>query len=245
MRDILFKRISIAWLLLLILVLGAGAIVWKLAVLDGPPRNAVLITLDATSTPGPVASLGATPDPPITPVAATMPGMEPTAASTAAALTVYVSGKVAAPGVYTLPVGSRINDAIVAAGGMTPDANKDAINLAERVSDGEQITVPAAGEAPIPVSGGFQTTPTRAASSTASRAKTPTAQLPPAGKVNINTATAEELDALPGIGPVLAQRIIAYREANGPFKSVADIVNVPGIGSALLAKLKDLITVGP
>jgi competence protein ComEA len=157
-----------------------------------------------------------------------------------APLVVHVNGAVAQPGVYTLPVGSRVQDAIDAAGGFALEADEQSLNLAAALEDGSQITVlrqlPAA-EPPIPE----PTVITRgqgAPLATPARSPTPKSQ-----KININTATQEELESLPMIGPVLAQQIIDYRTANGPFKKIEDIVDVPGIGAKTFEAIRDLITV--
>jgi competence protein ComEA len=137
--------------------------------------------------------------------------------STPGLLTVYVSGAVATPGVYTLPDGSRVDAAIKAAGGLTSAADLTSINQAALLVDGEQINV---------------------------LGNVDTSQIF-VGRVNINTATAMELDGLPGIGPTTAQAIIDYRLQHGPFQFIQDIQNVPGIGPATYDKIKDYITVGP
>ena len=147
----------------------------------------------------------------------------PTAPTT---ILVYVSGAVKKPDVYTLAVGSIVKDAMNAAGGPADDADLDRINLAAPLSDGMQVHCPRKGET--------VSTPPSGSNSTAA-----------AGPININTATLEQLEALPGIGPAIAQRIIDYRAANGPFKSIEDIKQVKGIGDALFEKIKDSITVGP
>ena len=130
-------------------------------------------------------------------------------------LTVYVSGAVAIPGVYTLPDGSRVDAAVQAAGGFVPGAEPERINLAAFLEDGQQIDVP----------GIISTNHVNA------------------GRVNINTATVSELDALPGIGPTTAQTIVDYRLQHGPFQIIQDIQNVPGIGPATYDRIKDYITV--
>lgn len=145
-------------------------------------------------------------------------------------LRVYVSGAVMRPDVYELPYDSIVRDAIDAAGGPTGEADLNRINLARRVHDEEQIYVPHKGEESPPVS------PPSGPSSLS-----PSSQR--GGKVNINTATAEELDTLPGVGPAIAQRIIDYRTVHGPFQSIEDIKNVRGIGDATFEELKDKITV--
>jgi competence protein ComEA len=145
-------------------------------------------------------------------------------------LCVYVSGAVAQPDVYELPYDSIVKDAIEAAGGPTGEADLDRINLARRVYDEEQIYVPQKGEESPPVS-------------PPSGPSVPSSSSQGGDKVNINTATAEELDTLPGIGPSLAQRIIDYRTANGPFQSIEDIKNVRGIGDVTFEEMKDKIMV--
>lgn len=145
-------------------------------------------------------------------------------------LRVYISGAVTHPDVYELPHDSIVKDAIEAAGGPTGEADLNRINLARRVHDEEQIYVPQKGEESLPVS-------------PLSDPSLSSPSGPGGGKVNINVATAEELDTLPGVGPSIAQRIIDYRVANGPFQSIEDIKNVKGIGDATFDKLKDKITV--
>ncbi len=137
--------------------------------------------------------------------------------STPGVLSVYVSGAVATPGVYSLPEGSRVDAAIRAAGGLIPGAEPERINLAALLEDGEQIDVP----------GIVSTNHVNA------------------GRVNINTATASELDALPGIGPTTAQMIVDYRLQHGPFQFIQDIQNVPGVGPSTYDGIKDYITVEP
>jgi competence protein ComEA len=144
------------------------------------------------------------------------------ATSTPCSLRVYVSGAVHQPDVYTLPPDSIVKDALVAAGGATDDADLDRINLAQSVADGQHVYVPRVGEEDLPV-------------------EPPSSQADP-GKVNINTADSRTLESLPGVGPVLAQRIVDYREAHGPFASIEEIMEVSGIGSATFEQMRDLIT---
>ncbi|MGC9171508.1 helix-hairpin-helix domain-containing protein [Caldisericum sp.] len=136
---------------------------------------------------------------------------------------VYVTGEVKHPDVYELEENSIIKDAITLAGGVTENADLIAINLAKKLTDGEEVIVPAKENS------------TSNSTVSASNAKT--------GKININSATKEELMTLPGIGEVKANAIIDYRTKNGPFKSIHDIVNVSGIGEKTFEKIKDLITV--
>jgi competence protein ComEA len=161
------------------------------------------------------------------------PSVAPTGAAAAASppttdLVVYVCGAVKVPGVVHVSAGARVGDALRLAGGPVARADLAAVNLAAKVSDGQQIVVPARGQA------GARGVATAAGSSGATATVAP---------VNINTATADELDALDGVGPSTAKKIIDYRTANGPFKTIDDIKNVPGIGDAKFAAMKTSITV--
>jgi len=141
---------------------------------------------------------------------------------------VYITGAVPRAGVYALPQGARVQDAISAAGGFLAEAEKSQINLAALLEDGEKLDIPyVEGASPVLATPG----PTIVAVTTE--------------LININTASSTELEALPGIGPTTAQKIIAYREQNGPFINTEDIINVSGIGPGTYERIKDLITVGP
>lgn len=153
---------------------------------------------------------------------------------------VHVVGQVAQPGVLTLPVGSRVADAVAAAGGALPGSDLSGLNLARRVNDGEQIVV---GTAPLPIAPGQP-----GQSSSAELLPAGQAAGSPAGNayphlVNLNRASSDDLEQLPRIGPVTADKIIAHREQNGPFTSVDQLLEVPGIGEGTLAGLRDLVTV--
>lgn len=147
-----------------------------------------------------------------------------------APIMVYVDGAVQHPGVYALPQDSRALDAIQAAGGFSQKANQGAINLAARLKDGDRLTIPETGTPAAPTSSGVPGS---------SRSK----DISPGSVVNINTATLEELQTLPGIGSTRAQDIIDYRQAHGDFKTIEDLMNVTGIGEATFERLKDLVTV--
>lgn len=136
---------------------------------------------------------------------------------------VYVSGAVLHPDVYTLIPDSIVKDALVAAGGPTEEADLDRINLALPVSDGQHIYVPRLGEESLPV-------------------QPPSRLSEVGGQVNLNTADVAVLETLPGIGPVLAQRIVDYRQEHGTFAQVEDLMNVSGIGQRTFDNLRDLIT---
>jgi competence protein ComEA len=136
---------------------------------------------------------------------------------------VHVAGLVRRPGLVRLPAGSRVLDAIRAAGGAISGADLDAVNLARKLTDGEQVRIPAHGDpAPPPLAGPAATAPS--------------------GPLDLNTATLEQLDTLPGVGEVTAGRIVAYRTAH-PFTTVDELLEVPGIGQRRFDQLKDLVTV--
>lgn len=143
-------------------------------------------------------------------------------------IVVHITGAVPRPGVYAMPEGARVQDAISAAGGFLAEADKTGINLARVLEDGEQLDIPYVEGASIVV-------------------PTPGVEVIDTSNtelININTASQAELETLPGIGPTTAQKIIAYREENGPFINIEDIINVSGIGPGTYERIKDLITVG-
>jgi competence protein ComEA len=137
-------------------------------------------------------------------------------------LVVDVAGDVRRPGLYRLPAGSRVDAAIAAAGGATRKAELDAVNLAAPVADGEQVVVPGRGAG----GGAAVSSPTGSS---------------PSAPLDLNSATLEQLEALPGIGPVTAQKILDYRQQHGAFHSVDELQGVPGIGPSHMAQLKDLV----
>ena len=140
------------------------------------------------------------------------------------ALVVDVAGAVRRPGVYRLARGARVADAVARAGGATHSADTLAVNLAAPLADGEQVLMPSRAGPGSAVAAGAEASVS--------------AHPPP---VDLNTATAEQLDALPGIGPVTAQKIVAYREAHGPFTSLDSLDAIPGIGPARIASLRGLV----
>ncbi|WP_081844525.1 ComEA family DNA-binding protein [Cellulomonas sp. URHE0023] len=195
------------------------ALSWRLV---GVAGAAVLLLAGGVA----LRAASAAPGPPVVlPVPA--PDGTPTATAAATAtgeqtlVVVDVVGAVAAPGVVRLPAGSRVVDAVAAAGGPTPDAQVSTLNMARVLVDGEQIVVPQQGQ--DAVVGGVPAEPSD-------------------DRVDLNTADEAALDALPGIGPVLAQRIVAHRD-DGPYASVDDLGDVSGIGPTLLDRLRDLVRV--
>ncbi|MGC8970622.1 MAG: helix-hairpin-helix domain-containing protein [bacterium] len=142
---------------------------------------------------------------------------------------VHIGGAVKSPGLYYLPANSRVADAIQTAGGPTSDADLDAINLASKVTDSSKILVPSKVRGVNDI--------------VAEKTLQGESSEPSNTKININTASAKELEELPGIGPALANRIVSYRETNGPFKSIEDLKKVSGIGEKRFEAIKDLIVV--
>jgi competence protein ComEA len=189
--------------------LGLGAGVVLVLVLAG-----IAVLVSALSTSGSTATASQPASSPRTVRTAT-----PTRADARTAL-VHVVGQVKNPGLYELAAGSRMVDAIAAAGGLTATADQTSLNLAQVVADGQQIVVAAQGAAPV-------ADPSGAA---------------PGGTVNINSADATALETLDGIGPALAQRILAYRTAHGRFRTVGDLQNVPGIGPKKFAAIKSNVS---
>ena len=199
---------------------------WAIAFFLGAAVTAVGLTMTKRVQPAPIVIVP--PEPTAQP--------EPTA--TSGPMRVYVNGAVAAPAVYELPQGSRVEQAIEAAGGFDAEANTAVVNLAQSLMDGAQIYVPLQEEmaAAPPVVTDSRTTSFNVLDDTAVTEA--------GGLVNINTANSEELDTLPGIGPSTAQKILNYRDENGRFNSIEEIMNVSGIGEAKFNSIKELITVG-
>lgn len=150
---------------------------------------------------------------------------EPT---TLAQIAVDVIGAVQQPGVYYLSASARVDDAVKAAGGFAPDVDRERINLAALIVDGQQIRVPRVGEE----------VPTSVSAASGDSASSPTL-------IDLNTADEKTLDTLSGVGPTIAAAIVEYRTSNGPFKRIEDVQNVSGIGPSLYTKIKDHVMVGP
>ena len=142
----------------------------------------------------------------------------------AARLVVYVVGAVRRPGLYRVPNGSRVADVVARAGGLTPKADPAGVNLAAPVADGQQLVVPA-----------------RLSAAVAAAEGAPVPGSAAAGPVQLSVATVEQLDSLPGIGPVTAEKIVEYRAAHGAFRSVDELDEVPGIGPSRVEQLRGLV----
>jgi competence protein ComEA len=213
-------RTGIGWRAALVVVAGLAMLVGGVVVRSGQASTPVP---ERTASPT-AASIAAVPT---SGVASS--GPSGTASASATAVVVHVVGAVTTPGLVQLPAGSRVADAVSAAGGATTEADLSRVNLARLVTDGEQVVIPRPGEqvAAAPASGGPAGAPSASGGA----------------PVNLNTADAAALDSLPGIGPVLAERIIAFRTDNGPFTSVDDLGEVSGIGERLLDQLRPLVAV--
>lgn len=212
-------RLSGAHVRVVGVVLTAAAVVTVWWVLAGrPSEHAVPVTVETPASASPGPDVSASPG-----AAGEVEGAE------AGPLVVDVAGKVRRPGIVELPPGSRVVDAIEAAGGVRGRPDTTSLNLARKLVDGEQVLVgveaPAVPSAPAP-GGGDGAAPV------------------PGAVIDLNTATIEQLDTLPGVGPVTAQAILSWREEHGSFTSVDDLLDVKGIGEATLAELRDLVSAG-
>lgn len=218
-----------------LLMLGVGWLTFRSTT---APQRVLLKPAPATPLPPSSSAVAATPTP------------------LASRIAVHVAGAVKHPGVYYLPLGARNVDALHAAGGPTSQANTDAVDLAAYAQDGAQLYIPTRAEhptggAPLPsenplgVSGMLkeQGSPSHLQHSSHSRSARGTRKLhsPSEGRINLNTATADELEKVPGIGPALAARILTFREQNGPFHQLEDLLQVSGIGPKKFAKMQPFL----
>lgn len=199
---------------------------------------AVLITVFVVlrDRPAPVVSANL---PPVQMVSSSVPTPE----DASGPVVVSVVGLVHKPGLVTLSTGARIADALTAAGGALDGADLIGLNMARRVSDGEQIVVGIAAPAGQPTTMGSSVSGPAGDATGAAEPAAGGGAVPPTGPVDLNTATVEQLDALPGIGPVTAEAIVAWRDANGRFAGVDQLGDVDGIGPARLEKLRQLVRV--
>jgi competence protein ComEA len=233
MGQILRWRLGLRVAILIgILAVLAGAWFWW-QVSEGMPK---VLPLDAMS-PGSVSAVpdGMTGERSLTePSAGSGPWESGNGNPAAAIVVIHVAGAVVRPGVMQVPSGSRVHEAIAAAGGSTMSADLNRLNLAAVVADGEKVYVPEPGE-PLPAGS------SGASSGTAGIGGAPGQAA--GGKTNLNTAGVQELDALPKVGPVLAQRIVDWRKEHGPFKTVEELDAVDGVGPKMLEALLPLVSV--
>jgi competence protein ComEA len=215
------RQRKIGWIVLGSIVMAVGLLLVARSSLFSPAETP---STERAAQPGadlllaPATSMPASPTP------------LPSASPTPAPVVVYISGAVALPDVYELPPDARVKDVVLAAGGLTAEADSERINLAAHIHDAQHIHVPRRGETLPPDDERVpQGAPTTATSD---------------GLLNINTASVSELAALPGIGDITAQQIIDYRTINGPFTTVDELQNVRGIGPVMLAELRERLRVG-
>ena len=215
-------RVAAAAVTVLVLL---AAVVAGRTLLAAPPMVVPAASGSTGSAEGPAPPSGAGAEP--APAADPVPSPRPEATG-APDVVVHVVGQVVAPGLVHLPAGSRVADAVAAAGGATAEADVSGLNLARVLVDGEQVLVPRPGEAaPVPAA-----------------PAPPDGGTSPAGPLDLNTADLAALDALPGVGPVLAQRILDWRAEHGRFSTVDELAEVSGIGPRVLDGLRDLVRVG-
>lgn len=246
---------AVAAAVLALVVVGLAAVL----LLRGPSPGTVVPARDPaplggvpTGSPAPSGLTAAAEPTASQPVAPGTPGMAPAGggspvdapgaeAGATGQFRVYVVGQVRRPGVVTLPAGARVEDAVQAVGGATVKADLAVMNLARRVVDGERIVVPRPGEKvptadPVP-------DPAAGAGAGATAGAAGSMGAVPGAPVDLNTATVAQLDALPGVGPVIAARIVTWRQENGRFTTVDDLAEVQGIGDATMANLRPLVRV--
>ena len=227
MAAILKKRLFVyAAAGLVVLVVGTIGLVAMREPGTVPTEGMALDISGAQSAPSQASSW---PGDPATPPAGESTSSSVTTPTTTSLIFVQVAGAVARPGVYQVPADSRAFQAVMQAGGFTEEADQDAVPLAARLTDGCRLYVPRRDE----VGAGPVLTGDPGGGAGGSTAT--------AGPVSLNSATAEQLDSLPGIGPALAQQIIAYRETKGPFGSIDQLGDVPGIGPSKLEQLRPLV----
>lgn len=239
--------------LALLVLVGVAGVAAAVRTVQASPGIPVPVRSDAAGTaptPAPSATEAGQVPAPVSgasaaaaPAAGAPPGSLPTGSlPTGSLVVVHVVGAVAAPGLVTMPAGARVGDALAAAGGAGTDADLARVNLARLLVDGEQVVVPRPGEevAAAPAAPAGAAAPaTAGATGAAAGGGGATAT----GPLDLNTATLEQLDALPGIGPVLAQRVLDFRTEHGSFTAVDELREVSGIGEAVMADLAPLVRV--
>jgi competence protein ComEA len=218
----LSRRQIIAYAAVAVVVVAIGVRYVVLPRQAGPPEAQAVVLAPVAASPAMQGAAGGAAEPAGTAVS---PGPD---------LVVYVCGAVRSPGVVRLPAGARVTDALEIAGGPTAKAELAAVNLAAPLTDGQQIVVPEKGAGGAVAAG---------SATAAGLGVTEGGAAAPGALVNINSATLEELDALDGVGPATAQKIVDYRTEHGGFRTIDEIKEVPGIGDAKFAAMKDAITV--
>jgi competence protein ComEA len=226
-----------SWLVAGVGLAAVAAVGWWLLRPGAPPVETTLPTAGAPAATAAdtVAAAGA-------PAAN---GAAASTSTTAPDLVVQAAGAIAEPGVYRLPAGARVDDLVEAAGGLTSEADADRVNLAAPIGDGERVWVPAHGEVEVPAvvagTGGGASSSGGGASPGGGGGGAGATEA--SGPIDLNTATADELDRLPGVGPATATAILAYRDEHGRFGSVEELLEVRGIGDAKLEQLRPLVRV--
>ncbi len=214
---------------------AVGSIAWLTLSASHQPAELTLPRADSSSAVAPNTA-GAPTSPNAGVPGAPNAGVPAVSTTSIVGVVAHVVGAVNEPGVVHLAAGARVTDAVDAAGGFRGDADLERINLASPVTDGERVYVVAVGQAAVPTAvGGTGASP---GATSAGSGATPSI-------IDLNAATAEQLDALPGVGPSTASAIVDYRTKNGPFTRVEDLLDVRGIGDAKLEALRESVTVGP
>lgn len=216
-------RRALAWAAVGLVVLGVAVGAFSVGRAAAVPAAAAvaedIVADDAAGELGETAPVEEAPtDPPAQKEEAAQPAT--------GSVVVYISGAVAQPDTYALPADARVKDVVLAAGGLSADAATDSINLAERIADAQHIHIPRVGDAALVQAQG--------------------AAAPDAGSsglINLNSASPAELEELPRIGAALAERIVEWRGANGPFQSIEDVQKVKGVSASVFDEIKDLISV--
>lgn len=245
-RAAVLTRPFRSWAIVILGIVAAAGAGWWLLRPGAPPIESALPSAqaaDATGSASPASASGSSGAPGGD--GGSAPAAGATTSTTSAPLVVQAAGAVAKPGVYTLDPGARVDDLVGAAGGLTEQADVDRVNLAAPVADGERVWVPSRGETFVPDvvagAGGGAGGPAGEPEGKASGGAGTAAE--PASPVDLNTATADDLDALPGVGPATATAILAYRDEHGRFGSVEELLDVRGIGEAKLEQLRPLVRV--
>jgi len=224
------RRLLIAAVTIMLMGLGAVAVFGSGAATGTATKTRQRIDSQLPLTKGPAVS-----SPPVVAASSTLGAVGTTTAPVR--MVVHAAGALVSPGVYLMNAGSRLADVVSAAGGMAPDADGDAVNLAAPVADGQRAYIPHQGK---PVPSVVTAEPVIAAGGGAVDVPGPVVAAPP---VDLNTASAEQLDTLPGVGPATAAAIIEHRTQAGRFTSVTQLLDVPGIGEAKLAAMRKRVTV--